>query len=350
MLGVAAALPESILINTAIDAPAGPNGPAHTPPSPAIQMAGGLSEFSLPCQGGIPDAPTQGRFAPGRLPADRSHWTNALQSENMANIRAEDGTPRRCISRSARTPSSLVQRDSSPATMPYGDFDIESLAVYLHLTPQQVARLADRGRLPGRKVSGRWRFARAEIHHWLEKRIGLSDEGELVDVEDVLQRSGGEGRPREIRIGQLLPLQAIAVPLAARTRNSVITRMVELAANTGWIWDPPKMVEAVRAREDMLPTALENGVALLHPRRPMSRILSQPFVALGRTGTGIPFGGAAPTTDVFFLVCSTDDRGHLRVLARLSRVLASPGFLDALRQTPDAGAAHRLIVGTEAKL
>ncbi|MHC4177856.1 MAG: PTS sugar transporter subunit IIA [Planctomycetota bacterium] len=234
--------------------------------------------------------------------------------------------------------------------MAYGDFDIASLATYLHLTPQQVTRLADRGKLPGRKVSGQWRFARAEIHHWLERRIGPADEDELVEMEDVLQRSAGAEQPQEIRIAELLPLEAIAVPLAARTRNSVITHMVELAANTGWLWDPPKMVDAVRAREDMHPTALENGVALLHPRRPMARILSQPFLALGRTTTGIPFGGAAPTTDVFFLACSVDDRGHLRVLARLSRVLASPGFLEALRETPDARAARQLIVEAETKL
>jgi PTS system nitrogen regulatory IIA component len=234
--------------------------------------------------------------------------------------------------------------------MPPRDFDIDSLAVYLHLTPQQVTRLADRGKLPGRKVSGQWRFAGAEIHHWLEDRIGLSDEGGLIEVEDVLQRSSSGQKPGEINIGRLLPPEAMAIPLPARTRNSVITRMVALAAKTGWLWDAPKMVEAVRAREDMHPTALETGVALLHPRRPMARILSQPFLALGRTGTGIPFGGAAPTTDVFFLVCSTEDRGHLRVLARLSRILASPGFLDDLRNTPDAPAAHRLIVDTEAKL
>ena len=49
-------------------------------------------------------------------------------------------------------------------------FSIESLAVYLHLTPPQVQRLADRGRLPGRKVGGQWRFAGAEIHHWMEER------------------------------------------------------------------------------------------------------------------------------------------------------------------------------------
>jgi PTS system nitrogen regulatory IIA component len=230
------------------------------------------------------------------------------------------------------------------------DFDIDSLATYLHLLPQQVTRLADRGKLPGRKVGGQWRFSHAEMHHWLEERIGLSDEEELLHFEDVLQQAQGEAAS-EIVIAQMLPVEAIAVPLAARTRSSVFQALVEKASATGWLWDPERMVEAVRTREDLFPTALENGVALLHPRRPMSSILGQAFLALGRTSTGIPFGaGRGALTDVFFLICSVDDRGHLRTLARLSRILASPGFLTALRDVPDAQAAHELLSKTEQEL
>ena len=234
--------------------------------------------------------------------------------------------------------------------MPYGDFDLSSLARYLHLDPQKVAKLAERGKLPGRKVAGEWRFAKPDIHHWLERRIGLSDEVELVQVESVLQRSAPPENQHEICIAEMLPVEAIAVPLAARTRSSVIDAMVELAAQTGWLWDAKEMAEAVKAREDMQPTALENGVALLHPRRPMPKILGQPFLALGCTSSGIPFGGSAPLTDVFFLICSTEDRGHLRTLARLSRILTAPGFLNALHQAENAEEACRLIVETEEKL
>ena len=235
--------------------------------------------------------------------------------------------------------------------MSHEDFDIESLAVYLHLNLQQVLRLAERDRLPGRKVAGKWRFARAEIHHWLEHRIGLSDDEELADVESALKRSAGIESQWDVRIAKLLPREAVAVPLAARTRNSVITRMVALAARTGWLWEERKMADAVRAREDMAPTALDNGVALLHPRRPMAKILQQPFMAFGRTATGIPFGSTAGgMTDIFFLICSAKDQGHLRALARLSRILAVPGLLDALREAPDAATVHRLIVEAEAGL
>jgi excisionase family DNA binding protein len=128
------------------------------------------------------------------------------------------------------------------------DFDIDSLAAYLHLTPQQVMRLADRGKLPGRKVGGSWRFSQAEVHHWLEDRIGLSDEEELAQMEGVLQRShAADDAPDSI--ARLLHREAIAVPLTARTRNSVITAMTQLAAKTGLLWDPERMADAVRERE-----------------------------------------------------------------------------------------------------
>jgi nitrogen PTS system EIIA component len=234
--------------------------------------------------------------------------------------------------------------------MPHGDFDKTSLARYLHLGPEQVGKLADRGKLPGRKVAGQWRFARADIHHWLEQRIGLSDEEDLVKVEDTLQRSAPSDEEAEVNICELIPPEAIAIPLAARTRNSVIDSMAELAAATGLLWDAKAMAEAIRSREEMHSTALENGVALLHPRRPMGKILSQPFLALGCTTSGIPFGAGAPLTDIFFLICSADDRGHLRVLARLSRILASAGFVSALRAAPDATAARECIAEAEQAL
>jgi PTS system nitrogen regulatory IIA component len=231
------------------------------------------------------------------------------------------------------------------------DFGIESLAAYLHVDPAQVLRLVERGKLPGRKVGGQWRFAPAEVHHWLEERIGLSSDEELMQMEGVLRRVAGKSEEPTLSIAEMLPPEAMAVPLLARTRGSVITSMVEVAARTGWLWDAAKMAEAVRAREDMLPTALENGVALLHPRRPLANILERGFLAFGRTDRGLPFGAPRGIlTDLFFLVCSTDDQGHLRVLARLSRLIGDPTLLETLRQASDADEAYRAIAEREGRL
>lgn len=227
------------------------------------------------------------------------------------------------------------------------DFDIARLAEYLHISAAQVTKMVERGQLPGRRVGGEWRFSPSEVHHWLEQRIGALDELELGQLEVALERAAPPTADA-VSIADLLPLEAIAVPFLARTRSSVITSMCELAATTGWLWDPQRMADAVRQREDLYPTALDNGVALLHPRRPMTGILAQPFLALGITSQGIPFSGnRGLLTDLFFLILSTNDQGHLRVLARLSRMLADNEFLAQLRAAQSPAAALEVIRNRE---
>jgi PTS system nitrogen regulatory IIA component len=231
------------------------------------------------------------------------------------------------------------------------DFDVATLAAYLHLSPQQVSRLAERGKVPARRVGDGWKFSAPEIHHWLEDRIGISNESELVHVEGALQRAEGGDSAEEVSIAAMMPVEAIAAPLAGKTRRSVISEMVDLAGGTGLLWDPKKMAEAVTARENMHPTALDNGVALLHPRRPMASILGEPLIALGLAPRGIPFGSErGRLTDVFFLICSCDDATHLRTLARLSRVINDAEFLDQLRGCEQPGEVHALIVEREEEI
>lgn len=232
--------------------------------------------------------------------------------------------------------------------MAHDDFDLERLADYLHLEVGKVARLAERGQIPARRQGGVWRFSPAEIHHWLETRIGVSDEAELARVEGALDRA--DPAP-SVSLAEMLPLEAIAIPLEARTRNSVITTMVDLAAGTGLLWDAAKMAEAVRIREELHPTAMETGVALMHPRRPQPAILGQDFLAFGRTDRGIPFGDSRGSlTDLFFLILATNDRMHLKTLARVSRLISSGEFLAALREALDAATAQTLIVERERQL
>lgn len=234
------------------------------------------------------------------------------------------------------------------AVMAHKDFDLERLAEYLHMMPAAVLKLAERGKLPGRRVAGEWRFSPAEIHHWLEARMGVSDEEALVKMEGALDRAAKQAEPEEVCIADLLRHDAVAVPLDARTRGSVIDKMTQLAARTGLLWDPSAMAEAVRAREEMHSTALDNGVVLLHPRRPMSTILAEALLALGVAPGGIPFGRGGVLSDIFFLICSTSDHEHLRILARLSRIINDQELVAAIRAAEDAASVRQLISDREA--
>jgi len=230
------------------------------------------------------------------------------------------------------------------------EFDVDQLASYLHVTPEQVSKLASRGSIPARRISGQWRFSEADVHHWLEEKIGASDADALDKMEAMLDRNAGVDTEQG-SLADYLPIDAIQIPLQARTRGSVIREMCQLAANTGLLWDATAMSEAVSAREDLHPTALESGVALLHPRRPQSTILAEPILALGITGQPLPFGNkSGHLTDVFFLICSTDDRTHLRMLARLSRLLTDSVWLTQLRSASSPMEALELLRDGEIEL
>ena len=55
-------------------------------------------------------------------------------------------------------------------------------------------------------------------------------------------------------------------------------------------------------------------------------------------------------TDLFFLVLCRDSRTHLQVLARLGRLLQTPGFLQRLRDAPDSEAAYLAICSADQNL
>ena len=83
----------------------------------------------------------------------------------------------------------------------------------------------------------------------------------------------------------------------------------------------------------------DSGTALLTAYSPMLCNLS---------GLGGPANGAL--TDVFFLVCCRDDKTHLRLLARLARLLLRPDFLGEIRAAETPADALRAIRAAEAEL
>ncbi len=225
--------------------------------------------------------------------------------------------------------------------------DVEQLAAYLQRDVREVGKLANRGHLPGHKVGGQWRFARAEINQWIETQMSTLTEKELTHLES----SAAHGIDGEPLLAGLLSEASIAVPLSASTRASVLKELVVLAEQTWQVYDPEAILDAVRQREEIVSTALPSGVAVPHPRRPLPAALGESVMAYARTASGIPFGAPhGGLTDLFFLVCCRDDRTHLRVLARLTRLFLRPGFLDELRAAETPAESLDKIVAAEQQL
>ncbi len=233
-------------------------------------------------------------------------------------------------------------------TMNSETLDLEGLARWLRKDVRELSKWADRGRLPGRKVGGQWRFSRSEIGQWISTQLPEFSDAELQAMEQVPAASEPVS---DLLLSQLLSEATIAIPLPATTRSSVLRELVKLAEQSWQIYDPEAILRAIQEREAQGSTAMEGGWAVPHPYQPNPSALGDSVVAFGRTLSPIPFGAAdRQPTDLFFLVCCTDHRTHVRTLARLARLARTPGFLDSLREATDAHEAYSRIRQQEEQL
>jgi len=220
-------------------------------------------------------------------------------------------------------------------------FTLAELSRHLGRDSREIERLANRGRIPGRKTESGWVFHEREITQWLERELREYTDPELKSLEESLQSSGAVS---EVPVSGLMRLETTQVPLEARTKRSVLESLVEVAGRTWQVWEPAKVLAAVQEREEILSTAFPEGVAVPHPRNPLPQCLGASVVAFGRTANGIPFGGpAGGMTDLFFLVLCRDSSTHLRVLARIGRMVQHAGFVESLRAAESSADAYRVI-------
>jgi PTS system nitrogen regulatory IIA component len=215
--------------------------------------------------------------------------------------------------------------------MPPETLDLTELGKYLQRDSRELEKLVSQGRIPGRRVGGDWIFNRTEINEWLEQQLSSYSDSELETVERSV-RGQNANKTLNLLVTPLMHEETMAIPLQARTTPKVLTQLVAVANGTWQVYVPEDVLAAVRAREELCTTALPGGVAIPHPRRPLPHAIGESVIAYGRTFTGIPFGGPrGQLTDLFFLVLCQEERRHLQILARLSRMFQRPDFLDQLR-------------------
>ena len=189
--------------------------------------------------------------------------------------------------------------------MPYRNMTLDDFAKYVVMDAREVKRLADHGKLPGQKIGGEWRFNRARVTEWLQQEMQNLDSERLIALERGLRSSSG---------------------LPAETDELTVTDLIGLEGI-----DP----------------ALPNGVALPHPRQPMPYVAAEPFICVARVPKGIGFGSISrELTQLFFLICCQEDHYHLRVLARVVRLL-SPENTTALLEAETAEQMLQILISAE---
>lgn len=206
----------------------------------------------------------------------------------------------------------------------------QQVAAYLHMDSREIHKLASRDKIPCRKIGGQFVFYKGQLDHWVEERMHTLCQDRLQSIEKGVSQHHGYEHDVML-VNNLIPPGGLAVPLRAKTRNSAIRSLVDLADQAGVVYCPDELIEEIRKREELCSTAMVPGAALPHPRHPLPYDIAASFVVVGLTPSGIPFSSQdGSLTRVFFLICCKDERTHLHVLARLARMLHNPKAVDDL--------------------
>src|SRR5262245_43206113 len=123
--------------------------------------------------------------------------------------------------------------------------DLQTAAEFLSRDAREVARLASRGYLPGRRVGDTWRFSRTEVTQWVEKQMHAFTEQELAGLEGKAKGSG------DLLLAQHLSPDCVVVPMQARTKQSALKELLEAAERSWQVYDPQTILQALQQREDL---------------------------------------------------------------------------------------------------
>ena len=85
--------------------------------------------------------------------------------------------------------------------MSHESISIEELATRIGRDRRDVEKLANRGRIPGRKVGGMWQFHPTEIRHWLEHEMRGYSDSELAALEEGQRAEETDDAARRFSIG-----------------------------------------------------------------------------------------------------------------------------------------------------
>ena len=133
-----------------------------------------------------------------------------------------------------------------------------------------------------------------------------------------------------------LPESAIAVDLKSQNKKELLKEMAQILTDAHKIKQTSKVLDALVEREELGSTGIGQGIAIPHGK---SDHIDTVITALGISKKGIDFEAldGEPVYLFFMLVAPTNSSGlHLKILAKVSRLLKDKFFRQSLREAKSA--------------
>ncbi|GAB1467512.1 PTS sugar transporter subunit IIA [Candidatus Cloacimonadota bacterium] len=136
----------------------------------------------------------------------------------------------------------------------------------------------------------------------------------------------------------------VFLDFSAENKYDAIRILSEKAKDLKLVRDARWLYEVVVAREELISTAIGNGVALLHPRHLHPSKIKTPSILFGRSVEPVDFD--APDNkpvNIFFMLLLHNDKQHLFSLSYISKLIMNSENLASFTSAIDATEIHKAL-------
>lgn len=140
-----------------------------------------------------------------------------------------------------------------------------------------------------------------------------------------------------MKLSKFCEEELMTFDLKGTTKEAVITKLVDLAAESSMVRDRDELLSAVLEREKLVTTGVGYGVAFPHAK---TRALKGIVIVFGRSEVGVDFEAMdKKPVHLFYLIAAPEDAigAHLNVMARLSFIMKSERNRERLMRAKTAG-------------
>ncbi len=220
------------------------------------------------------------------------------------------------------------------------DLKIKDVADLLNVSETTIRRWLKEGKIPAYQLNHQYRFSKSEIEDWMMK-CKLGGEGISFSETQIYPPLGKEAPPlkggmQSFSLYRAMHKGGILYDVPGKNKNQVIKNAMQKAAPRIGV-DPELITELLIDRENLMTTALNNGIAIPHPRDSIIEHPGADLIVTVFPEKPIEYGAldGRPVHTLFFLF-SCSDKTHLHLLSKLAHLSSQTSALDFLAEKPSA--------------
>lgn len=221
------------------------------------------------------------------------------------------------------------------------DLKIKDVADLLNVSESTIRRWISDGKIPTYRINQHYYFSRTEIENWvishkLDKTDGISPFMRRKETESrslLTSRSPATGGSKQFSLFRALHKGEVLHHLQGQTKEEIIRTTMRKVAKILHA-DAEVMTDLLLDRENLMPTALNNGIAVPHTRDSLLNT-HHDVVVVVFLGEPLEYGAldGQPVHTLFFLFACEDKR-HLHLLAKIAHLSSQPHVREFFQTQP----------------